>query len=106
MRSLRNPFGTLPPEVAVRTAVAFSVALGVGIVAPALPRFAEAFVVSNSAPGAGIAVFAAGRLASARAAGSVTDRAGGGGGGIRRREAGAAVGARQESVAGVALSAF
>ena len=36
MRALRNPFGSLPPEVLVLDGVSFCVALGFGIVAPAL----------------------------------------------------------------------
>ncbi len=76
MRSLRNPFGTLPPEVAVLTAVAFSVALGFGIVAPAIPLFAKAFGVSNFAAGAVISVFALVRFASAPVAGRLTNRLG------------------------------
>jgi DHA1 family multidrug resistance protein-like MFS transporter len=76
MRALRNPFGSLPPEVAVLTAVAFSVALGFGIVAPAIPLFAKDFGVSNFAAGAVISVFALVRFASAPAAGRFVNRFG------------------------------
>ena len=76
MRVLRNPFGSLPPEVAVLTAVAFSVALGFGIVAPAIPLFARAFGVSNFAAGAVISVFALVRFASAPMAGRFVNRFG------------------------------
>ena len=76
MRALRNPFGSLPPEVAVLTAVAFSVALGFGIVAPAIPLFAKAFGVTNFAAGAVISVFALVRFASAPAAGRFVNRFG------------------------------
>ena len=76
MRALRNPFGSLPPEVAVLTAVAFSVALGFGIVAPAIPLFAKAFGVSNFAAGAVISVFALVRFASAPVAGRLVNRFG------------------------------
>jgi MFS family permease len=76
MRALRNPFGSLPPEVAVLTAVAFSVALGFGIVAPAIPLFAKDFGVSNFAAGAVISVFALVRFASAPAAGRLVNRLG------------------------------
>ena len=76
MRSLRNPFGSLPPEVAVLTAVAFSVALGFGIVAPAIPLFAKGFGVSNFAAGAVISVFALVRFASAPVAGRLVNRLG------------------------------
>ena len=76
MRALRNPFGSLPPEVAVLTAVAFSVALGFGIVAPAIPLFAKDFGVSNFAAGAVISVFALVRFASAPVAGRLVNRLG------------------------------
>jgi len=76
MRPLRNPFGSLPPEVAVLTAVAFSVALGFGIVAPAIPLFAKDFGVSNFAAGAVISVFALVRFASAPLAGRFVNRYG------------------------------
>jgi len=76
MRHLRNPFGSLPPEVAVLTAVAFSVALGFGIVAPAIPLFAKNFGVSNFAAGAVISVFALVRFVSAPVAGRLVNRLG------------------------------
>jgi MFS family permease len=76
MRALRNPFRSLPPEVAVLTAVAFSVALGFGIVAPAIPLFAKAFGVTNFAAGAVISVFALVRFASAPVAGRFVNRFG------------------------------
>jgi MFS transporter, DHA1 family, multidrug resistance protein len=76
MRALRNPFGSLPPEVAVLTAVAFSVALGFGIVAPAIPLFAKDFGVSNFAAGAVISVFALVRFVSAPVAGQFVNRIG------------------------------
>jgi DHA1 family multidrug resistance protein-like MFS transporter len=76
MRPLRNPFRSLPPEVAVLTAVAFSVALGFGIVAPAIPLFAKDFGASNFAAGAVISVFALVRLASAPVAGRFVNRFG------------------------------
>jgi len=76
MRLPRNPFGSLPPEVVVLTAVAFSVALGFGIVAPAIPLFARAFGVSNFAAGGVISVFALVRFASAPLAGRLVNGAG------------------------------
>jgi DHA1 family multidrug resistance protein-like MFS transporter len=76
MRPLRNPFGSLPPEVAVLTAVAFSVALGFGILAPAIPLFAKNFGVTNFAAGAVISVFALVRFASAPMAGRFVNRFG------------------------------
>lgn len=76
MRPLRHPFRSLPPEVAVLTAVAFSVALGFGIVAPAIPVFAKDFGVSNFAAGAVISVFALVRFVSAPVAGRMVNRLG------------------------------
>ena len=76
MRALRNPFASLPPEVAVLTAVAFSVALGFGVVAPAIPLFAKEFGVSNFAAGAVVSVFALVRFASAPVAGRLVNRLG------------------------------
>jgi MFS family permease len=76
MRALRNPLASLPPEVAVLTAVAFSVALGFGILAPAIPLFAKEFGVTNFAAGAVISVFALVRFASAPAAGRLVNRIG------------------------------
>ena len=76
MRTPRNPFGSLPPEVAVLTAVAFSVALGFGIVAPAIPLFAKEFGVSNFSAGGVISVFALVRFASAPVAGRLVNRIG------------------------------
>jgi DHA1 family multidrug resistance protein-like MFS transporter len=72
----RNPFRSLPPEVLVLTAVAFSVALGFGIVAPAIPLFAKQFGVSNLAAGAVVSVFALVRFASAPVAGRMVNRVG------------------------------
>jgi len=76
VRALRNPFGSLPPEVVVLTAVAFSVALGFGVVAPSIPLFARQFGVSNFAAGAVISVFALVRFASAPVAGRMVNRLG------------------------------
>ena len=58
------------------TAVAFSVALGFGIVAPAIPLFAKGFGVDNTAAGAVVSVFALVRFVSAPAAGRLVDRLG------------------------------
>jgi MFS family permease len=56
--------------------VAFSVALGFGIVAPAIPLFAKDFGVTNFAAGAVISVFALVRFASAPVAGRFVNRFG------------------------------
>jgi MFS transporter, DHA1 family, multidrug resistance protein len=76
VRALRNRFGSLPPEVVVLTAVAFSVALGFGVVAPSIPLFAREFGVSNFAAGAVISVFALVRFVSAPLAGRMVNRLG------------------------------
>ncbi|HET8583397.1 MAG TPA: MFS transporter [Jatrophihabitans sp.] len=61
MRPLRG----LPAEVRALTGVAFMVALGYGLVAPALPLFARQFGVSKAAAGAVVSAFALMRLATA-----------------------------------------
>ena len=73
---LRNPYRNLPPEVAVLSAVAFSVALGFGIVAPAIPLFAKYFHVDNTQAVGVVSVFALMRLVSAPIAGRLVNRAG------------------------------
>ncbi|MGZ4633420.1 MAG: MFS transporter [Actinomycetes bacterium] len=66
----------LPREVVVLTAVAFSVAVGFGIVVPAIPIFAKQFGVSNTAAGAVISAFAFMRLVSALGSGRLVNRLG------------------------------
>jgi MFS family permease len=67
-----------PPsrEVAVLSAVAFSVAVGFGLVAPVITRFASSFGVGRAAAGAVISVFAFMRLVSALACGRLVNRIG------------------------------
>ena len=67
-----------PPsrEVGVLSAVAFSVAVGFGLVAPVITRFAESFGVGKAAAGAVLSVFAFMRLASALACGRLVNRIG------------------------------
>jgi DHA1 family multidrug resistance protein-like MFS transporter len=72
----RRPWQDLPPEVAVLSAVAFSVAVGFGVVAPAIPLFAHDFGVGKTAVGAVLSAFAVMRLASAMAVGRLLDRIG------------------------------
>jgi len=60
----------------VLVAVAFSVAVGFGIVAPAIPVFARSFGVSRTAAGAVISAFAFMRLVSALGVGRLVDRFG------------------------------
>ena len=64
----------LPREVAVLSAIAFCVALGFGILAPALPVFAREFDVSVLQASAVISIFALVRFVSAPGAGSMVNR--------------------------------
>jgi MFS transporter, DHA1 family, multidrug resistance protein len=72
----RGPFHDLPPEVAILTTVAFTVALGFGIVAPAIPAFARQFGVSVAAAAGVISVFALMRVVGALPSGRLVDRFG------------------------------
>jgi DHA1 family multidrug resistance protein-like MFS transporter len=62
--------------VAILTAVSFTVALGFGIVAPAIPAFARQFGVSVTAAAGVISVFALLRVVGALPAGRLVDRFG------------------------------
>ena len=75
-RSVRPFLRGLPREVGVLMAVAFAVALGFGIVAPAIPVFAREFGVGRTAAGAVISAFALMRFVSAFAGGQLVDRLG------------------------------
>ncbi|MEO9240378.1 MAG: MFS transporter [Jatrophihabitantaceae bacterium] len=66
----------LPVEVAVLSAVAFFVAAGFGIVAPAIPVFARSFGVSRTAAAAVVSAFALMRLVSALGVGRLVNRIG------------------------------
>jgi MFS family permease len=66
----------LPREVAVLAAIAFCVALGFGIAAPAIPIYAVSFGVSALLAGAVVSVFALMRLVSSPGAGALVDRIG------------------------------
>ncbi|MFC6237334.1 MFS transporter [Longivirga aurantiaca] len=66
----------LPREVAVLAAVAFCVALGFGIVAPAIPIFAQQFEVTAFWAASVVSVFALMRLIGALPAGWIVDRVG------------------------------
>ena len=72
----RGPFRDLPPQVAILTAVSFTVALGFGIVAPVIPAFARQFGVSVAAAASVISVFALMRVIGALPAGRLVDRFG------------------------------
>lgn len=76
-RARRTPLlQGLPPEVAVIAAIAFCVALGFGIVAPAIPIYAQSFGVTAFLAGAVVSVFALMRLISSPGAGALVDRVG------------------------------
>jgi MFS family permease len=66
----------LPKEVLALTGVGFMVALGFGVVAPALPLFARHFGVSKTAAGAVISAFALMRLLTAPFVGRLVNAAG------------------------------
>ncbi len=72
----RGNFDRLPREVAVLTAVSFSVAIGYGVVVPSIPLFARSFGVSHAAAGAVISTFAFMRLATGLFGGRLVDRFG------------------------------
>jgi MFS family permease len=74
--SFRRPLQGLPREVGVLAAVAFCVAAGFGIVAPAIPVFARSFGVSRTAAAAVVSTFALLRLVSALGVGKLVNRIG------------------------------
>jgi MFS family permease len=76
VRLPRRPLSDLPSEVLVLAAVAFSVAVGFGVVAPAIPVFARHFGVGRTAAAAVISAFAFMRLVSALLAGRLVNRLG------------------------------
>jgi MFS family permease len=69
-------FRDLPPEVAILSSISFTVALGYGIVAPAIPVFGRQFGVSIAAAASVISAFALMRIVGALPAGKLTDRFG------------------------------
>ena len=75
-RPHRGPFRDLPREVAILTAVSFTVALGFGIVAPDIPAFARHFGVSTAAAAGVISAFALMRIVGALPAGRLVSRFG------------------------------
>ncbi|MGI8679834.1 MAG: MFS transporter [Jatrophihabitans sp.] len=66
----------LPPEVRALSGVAFMVALGFGLVAPALPLFAREFGVDKTLAGAVVSAFALMRLLMAPFVGRLVNRFG------------------------------
>jgi MFS family permease len=75
-RPHRGPFHDLPREVAILTAVSFTVALGFGIVSPDIPAFARHFGVSTAAAASVVSAFALMRIVGALPAGRMVDRFG------------------------------
>jgi MFS transporter, DHA1 family, multidrug resistance protein len=75
-RHHRGPFRDMPAEVAILTAVSFTVALGFGIVAPDIPAFARHFGVSTAAAASVVSAFALLRVLGALPAGRLVDRFG------------------------------
>jgi MFS family permease len=69
-------FRDLPAEVRALTGVGFMVALGFGLVAPALPLFAREFGVGKTAAGAVVAAFALMRLLMAPFVGRMVNAVG------------------------------
>src|SRR5579871_2455206 len=75
-RSSRGIYRGLPREVAILSAISFTVALGYGIVAPSIPAFARQFGVSAAAAASVISAFALMRIVGALPAGRLVDRFG------------------------------
>ena len=69
----KNVKGLLPREVYVLSVVAFFVALGYGLIIPAIPLFAKTFQVNNAQIGAIISAFALARFAMGLPAGKLID---------------------------------
>ena len=76
MRAGLSGFRELPGEVRALVGVGFFVALGFGLVAPAIPLFAREFGVGRTAAGAVISAFALMRLAAAPFVGRLVNAAG------------------------------
>lgn len=76
MRSRLPLLRDLPREVTVLAAIAFFVALGFGIVIPAIPIFARSFDVSALAASSVVSAFALMRFITSPGAGWLTDRFG------------------------------
>ncbi len=69
-------FTDLPREVAILSSISFTVALGYGIVAPAIPVFGRQFGVSITAAASVISAFALMRIVGALPSGRLVDRFG------------------------------
>ncbi len=72
----QSPLRDLPREVSVLVVASFFVAVGFGIIVPAIPLFARSFGVSNAAVGLIISLFALSRFASGLFSGKLVDKFG------------------------------
>jgi MFS family permease len=73
---LKSPVAGFPREVQVVIIASFFVALGFGIVFPAIPVFAKSFGVNNTAVGLVVSAFAFARFSSGMISGKFVDRFG------------------------------
>jgi MFS family permease len=73
---LNSPFKGLPREVSVLTTISFLVAIGFGLIIPAIPIFARTFGVTNTLIGLIISSFAIMRFLSGLFSGKLVDRFG------------------------------
>lgn len=73
---MRSPFTGLPREVSVLTTISFLVAIGFGLIIPAIPIFAKTFGVTNTLIGLIISSFAIMRFVSGLFSGKLVDRFG------------------------------
>ena len=70
---MQSPFKDLPREISILVAASFFVAVGFGIILPAIPVFARTFGVNNAAIGLIVSVFAITRFASGLISGKLVD---------------------------------
>ena len=70
----RNPLSQFPREVQILTFASFFVAVGFGIIVPAIPFFARTFGVGNAAVGLIVSIFAIVRMSSGLIAGRLVDQ--------------------------------
>ena len=73
---MQSPFKDLPREIKILTTASFFVAVGFGIVLPAIPVFARTFGVNNTAVGLIVSTFAITRFSSGLISGKLVDRFG------------------------------
>ena len=73
---MQSPFKGLPRELSILVAASFFVAVGFGIVLPAIPVFAKSFGVNNAAIGLMVSAFAITRFASGLISGTLVDKFG------------------------------